>query len=340
VVSGDEGGTICLWNLQDGRRQGGFSLHAAPASAAAAATPAPAARQKKRGSAAPLPAPPQQQRLTAMAFDASQRRLLTASDGGEVKAWNFSSGAVLRQYFHREGPKEITAVAFVRQAADAEAEAGGSTPRAGAEASNVGCGSSLHGELAATSQGRTDQQQSEELVEEGPEAQGDASWVGCFGQPASGGKEGSAQQAQHGQHGPQAQQAQHACPPSLQQEPSKRDSPRGSGEATSLVLAAGWSRRLCVWREGEAAACGGCQRLEGHGADVLSLALLGSDVAATGEPRPPSLAQTRMFFWLCVRGGKGILVVEMDGRAAQARCMWWGAEECGEAQLEWTPAGM
>lgn len=90
VVSGDEGGTIVLWNLADGRRAGGFSLHAAPASATGAGAVAnggsssPSAASKAGGHGS--------ERLTAMAFDAAQRRLLTASDAGGLRAYNFNSG--------------------------------------------------------------------------------------------------------------------------------------------------------------------------------------------------------------------------------------------------------
>jgi len=90
VVSGDEGGTIVLWNLADGRRAGGFSLHAAPASAAGGAThgggaTSPSAAGKSGGEHGG-------ERLTAMAFDAAQRRLLTATDAGGLRAYNFNSG--------------------------------------------------------------------------------------------------------------------------------------------------------------------------------------------------------------------------------------------------------
>ncbi|GAB4819533.1 hypothetical protein N2152v2_006579 [Parachlorella kessleri] len=84
VVSGDQAGGILMWNAQNGQCEGGFSFNG--------------------GSSL---------KLTAMAFDANQRRLLTASETGELKIWNFNSGAVLRQYKHKEGRKEITAVAFL-----------------------------------------------------------------------------------------------------------------------------------------------------------------------------------------------------------------------------------
>lgn len=80
MVSGDEGGTVVLWNLADGRREGGFSLHARPGGAAA--PPPTGAASAASAVAAP--------KLTAMAFDGKQRRLLTATDGGAVKLWNFN----------------------------------------------------------------------------------------------------------------------------------------------------------------------------------------------------------------------------------------------------------
>lgn len=72
---------MVLWNLHDGRREGGFSLHSHPTSAAATG------RGAGRGAAA-------QPKLTAMGFDAAQRRLLTATYGGAVKLWNFNRSAL------------------------------------------------------------------------------------------------------------------------------------------------------------------------------------------------------------------------------------------------------
>lgn len=268
MVSGDEDGTICLWNLADGRRQGGFSLHSAPASAAAAPT---AARAAKAGIAAALP---QRRRLTAMAFDASQRRLLTGNEGGEVQAWNFSSGAMLRRFMHREGQQEMAAVAFAHQApAAAEPEPGGAVASSKSAASSDCCGSSAGDQPSDPALGAD--QQGDEAAAERPRASQDASWVARLGQPGPAGLGGRQLPEQAQEEGRGACLHQAAC---------ADHRPASFSESPGLVLAAGWSRRLCVWREGEEGAVGGCRRLEGHAADVLCLAPLGSDVAATGEP--------------------------------------------------------
>lgn len=52
--------------------------------------------------------------------------------------------------------------------------------------------------------------------------------------------------------------------------------------AANLVLATGWSRALCVWEEGEERRAAKYRRLAGHAADVLCMAPLGAEVAATG----------------------------------------------------------
>jgi hypothetical protein len=55
VVSGDQTGCILMWNAQNGQCEGGFSFSGGSGS-----------------------------KLTALAFDANQRRLLTASEAGAV----------------------------------------------------------------------------------------------------------------------------------------------------------------------------------------------------------------------------------------------------------------
>lgn len=96
MVSGDEGGTVVMWDLATGRREGGFTLRLAPSAPAPAAAGAGAAARPRRPSkptaGASAPPPPASHKLTAMAFDAAQRRLLTASDGGALALWNFNSG--------------------------------------------------------------------------------------------------------------------------------------------------------------------------------------------------------------------------------------------------------
>lgn len=60
----------------------------------------------------------------------------------------------------------------------------------------------------------------------------------------------------------------------------------GSSARPDLVLAAGWSRAVCVWEEGgERVASAPHRRLGGHATDILCLAPLGPDIAATGGLR-------------------------------------------------------
>lgn len=128
VVSGDEGGTICMWNVQSGQREGGFSLHAKPAAAGGGGGSGPGSPV---GAMLAPAAPP---KLTAMAFDSNQRRLLTALDRGAVRVYNFNSGAVLREFVSREARRELTAVAFVPRPeppAEREPEQQGQGPGAG-----------------------------------------------------------------------------------------------------------------------------------------------------------------------------------------------------------------
>lgn len=70
VVSVDEGGTVCVWNLSSGNREGRFT--------------------RAHGDS----------RVTAATFDANERRLLTAANDGTVRMWNFNNGSLLRQYKH------------------------------------------------------------------------------------------------------------------------------------------------------------------------------------------------------------------------------------------------
>lgn len=82
-MSADEGGTVCMWNVADGQREGFF--------------------RKAHGSA----------RVSAVAFDAAQRRLITASNQGSVRMWNFNSGSLLREFVHDEEDNEVSAVIFI-----------------------------------------------------------------------------------------------------------------------------------------------------------------------------------------------------------------------------------
>jgi hypothetical protein len=49
--------------------------------------------------------------ITAMAFDTSHRRLITGSDTGELKSWNFSSGSCLMEMVS-SCSKDITGAPF------------------------------------------------------------------------------------------------------------------------------------------------------------------------------------------------------------------------------------
>lgn len=71
VVSGDQSGNILMWNAQSGECEGGFSF----CSTGGGFSGGGGGCQAGAGGSG---------KLTAMAFDANQRRLLTASEAG---AW-------------------------------------------------------------------------------------------------------------------------------------------------------------------------------------------------------------------------------------------------------------
>ena len=52
--------------------------------------------------------------MTCIAFDANERRLLSAANDGMVKIWNFNNGSMLRMYTHDdEESREISRVFYV-----------------------------------------------------------------------------------------------------------------------------------------------------------------------------------------------------------------------------------
>jgi WD repeat-containing protein 49 len=53
-------------------------------------------------------------KVTSIAFDANERRLLSAANDGLVKIWNFNNGSLLRTYKHDEEPKEISKVFYIQ----------------------------------------------------------------------------------------------------------------------------------------------------------------------------------------------------------------------------------
>lgn len=282
VVSGDEGGTICMWNVQTGQREGGFSLHAMPAAAGGGGGPGSPAGDKL--------GPVAQPKLTAMAFDSNQRRLLTALDAGAVRVYNFNSGAILREFTSRE--KELTAVACVprvepisEQGQQTEGPAGDSGDAARIEVEAVplppvGCVDSSGHALV-----QQQQQQQQEGDQQPIQAQLTPRSLHNGGKPAS----------------------SLAGSPA----PDSAASATTAGEASSnLVLATSWGRSLCVWEEGEEARSSRCRRLKGHGSDVLCMAPLGREIVATGETAAcwwvPFVKGDRRRQGMCVTGFHGI----------------------------------
>lgn len=83
IVSADVAGTVCVWNIATGAREGRF--------------------MKAHGEA----------KLTAMCFDKNERRLVTAGGDGSVFMWNFNNGSKLREYAHAEDQQELVSVIFL-----------------------------------------------------------------------------------------------------------------------------------------------------------------------------------------------------------------------------------
>lgn len=297
VVSGDEGGTIVLWNLGDGRRAGGFSLHAAPASAAGGAAAA--------GAGGATPAGVAGERLTAMAFDAAQRRLLTATDAGGLRAYNFNSGwgwlgcgskAEHHTCVGWAGSSRRMRLqpdaTFAPAAAAAMACALHPTPRravlreftegrrrrasrqheGGREITAMAFVAAAL-QPAAEEGGEERGGQQEQQVEQAPLALGAA----CS-------TDGYSELSEHALLSMQAQRGSqaHAAVAKASNAGGSTSSEAGGDAPPNLVLATGWSRCLCAWEEGDERTCDACRRLPGHAADVLSLAPLGPHVAATG----------------------------------------------------------
>lgn len=73
TVSVDEGGTVCVWNMQNGSRESRFRAVTSESA-----------------------------RITAMTFDKNERRLLTAANDGSLKMWNFNNGEYIVDCFCRE----------------------------------------------------------------------------------------------------------------------------------------------------------------------------------------------------------------------------------------------
>ncbi|CAG9462107.1 unnamed protein product [Pedinophyceae sp. YPF-701] len=83
AVSGDHEGVVCVWDVRTGNMKFRF--------------------QGAHG----------RDRITTMAFDRPGRRLITGSDTGDLKGWNYSSGSALRRYTPAPGRaagREVTGV--------------------------------------------------------------------------------------------------------------------------------------------------------------------------------------------------------------------------------------
>ena len=83
AVSADEDGNIHVWNVDTGHRDERFT-DAHPGS-----------------------------RLSALAFDVRERRLLTGASDGSVRMWNHNNGQLLKEMFHRQPAGEVTRVLHV-----------------------------------------------------------------------------------------------------------------------------------------------------------------------------------------------------------------------------------
>ncbi|KAF5835754.1 WD40-repeat-containing domain protein [Dunaliella salina] len=82
IVTADEGGAVCVWNINNGQREGRFL--------------------RAHGDA----------KLSAICFDKNERRLLTAGSDGTVFMWNFNNGSRLKEFAHGEEKEELTAVLY------------------------------------------------------------------------------------------------------------------------------------------------------------------------------------------------------------------------------------
>ncbi|KAK9807406.1 hypothetical protein WJX73_001378 [Symbiochloris irregularis] len=83
VASGDESGTICMWDLTTGKQESHMN--------------------EAHGSA----------KLVSMTYDSAQRRMITGGSDGRVRMWNATSGALLREFKHSQRPLEVCAVLYL-----------------------------------------------------------------------------------------------------------------------------------------------------------------------------------------------------------------------------------
>jgi WD40 repeat protein len=83
-VSADTAGTICVWDVRSGNLEFDFKVTQ------------------------------QDQKLTCISFDFTNRRLYTGGEDGAVKVWNFSSGEPLRTYTMPR-PCEVIGLLWARE---------------------------------------------------------------------------------------------------------------------------------------------------------------------------------------------------------------------------------
>ena len=83
AVSADENCEVCVWNVNTGQRDGRFT-DAHPKS-----------------------------RITAMTFDALERRLLTGANDGTIRMWNHNNGQLLKEIKHEEDEGEVTQLLYI-----------------------------------------------------------------------------------------------------------------------------------------------------------------------------------------------------------------------------------
>lgn len=211
--------------------------------------------------------------------------------------WNFNSGAVLREYQHREGRREVTAVAFLaqgrgREAAVAAGQAAEQEPwwvgSAGGGSSDTG---GADGSESSPGGGGSDGEEGkgEDGEEEGlPSLVSNLVLAGCMCvhacmcQPAKC-HLSELQLMRWTQLGECISGILLASLPAPQATPCcLSPSHCASHVPCAQVLATGWSRNVCIWEDGEGHQVSVRRRLRQHDADVLCMACLGDRVVATG----------------------------------------------------------
>lgn len=124
IVSVDEGGTVCVWRMQDGSREGRFSNAHGGSKVGGKSRLCPPcvclgarvclgdclacwlritaggqlvqfANSMQPSASGPCVIAPSFQ-VTALSFDKNERRLVTAANDASIRMWNFNNGSLLR----------------------------------------------------------------------------------------------------------------------------------------------------------------------------------------------------------------------------------------------------